>query len=162
MIRAWLANFDNLELAGRNGMHKYNNQDHSMMTALLAARNILGHGPFDPWKVNTDAEYHEEGLAARPRDAAAPYPVASPRPDPPLFRHEPRLPRESILTSRATARRRSRSGLECRLAIILAAEARQLLFVSPVADESDHSVQSSMYRTYPLTRGLPSRTGRMP
>ena len=40
-------------------MHKYNNQDHSMMTALLAARNILGLGKFDTWKVNTDAEYHE-------------------------------------------------------------------------------------------------------
>ena len=40
-------------------MHKYNNQDHSMMTALLAARNILGLGSFDTWKVNTDAEYHE-------------------------------------------------------------------------------------------------------
>ena len=60
VIRAWLQNFPNLELAGRNGMHKYNNQDHSMMTALLAARNILGLGQFDTWKVNTDAEYHEE------------------------------------------------------------------------------------------------------
>ena len=59
-IRAWLANLENLELAGRNGMHKYNNQDHSMMTALLAARNVLGLGDFDTWKVNTDAEYHEE------------------------------------------------------------------------------------------------------
>jgi protoporphyrinogen oxidase len=60
VIRAWLKGFDNLELAGRNGMHKYNNQDHSMMTALLAARNILGLGNFDTWKVNTDAEYHED------------------------------------------------------------------------------------------------------
>jgi protoporphyrinogen oxidase len=60
VIRDWLKRFDNLELAGRNGMHKYNNQDHSMMTALLAARNILGLGRFDTWKVNTDAEYHEE------------------------------------------------------------------------------------------------------
>ena len=59
MIRGWLENLANLELAGRNGMHKYNNQDHSMMTALLAARNILGQGKFDTWKVNTDAEYHE-------------------------------------------------------------------------------------------------------
>ena len=58
-IRGWLAGLPNLELAGRNGMHKYNNQDHSMMTALLAARNILGMGKFDTWKVNTDAEYHE-------------------------------------------------------------------------------------------------------
>ncbi len=59
VIRAWLKTLPNLELAGRNGMHKYNNQDHSMMTALLAARNILGLGTFDTWKVNTDAEYHE-------------------------------------------------------------------------------------------------------
>jgi protoporphyrinogen oxidase len=60
VIRAWLKGLTNLELAGRNGMHKYNNQDHSMMTALLAARNILGLGRFDTWKVNSDAEYHEE------------------------------------------------------------------------------------------------------
>jgi protoporphyrinogen oxidase len=59
IIRLWLKKLPNLELAGRNGMHKYNNQDHSMMTALLAARNILGLGSFDTWKVNTDAEYHE-------------------------------------------------------------------------------------------------------
>ena len=44
-------------------MHKYNNQDHSMMTAVLAARNILGQGQYDTWKVNTDAEYHEDGEA---------------------------------------------------------------------------------------------------
>jgi protoporphyrinogen oxidase len=50
----------NLQLVGRNGMHHYNNQDHSMMTALLAARNIALGTRFDPWKVNTDAEYHEE------------------------------------------------------------------------------------------------------
>lgn len=60
IIRQWLANLENLQVAGRNGMHKYNNQDHSMMTALLSARNIMGQGPFDPWCVNTDAEYHEE------------------------------------------------------------------------------------------------------
>jgi protoporphyrinogen oxidase len=50
----------NLQLAGRNGMHHYNNQDHSMMTALLAARNIARGLKLDPWKVNTSAEYHEE------------------------------------------------------------------------------------------------------
>ena len=61
VIRRWLAGLGNLELSGRNGMHKYNNQDHSMMTALLAARNILGLGRYDTWKVNTDAEYHEGG-----------------------------------------------------------------------------------------------------
>jgi protoporphyrinogen oxidase len=64
VIRDWLKNLPNLELAGRNGMHKYNNQDHSMMTAVLAARNILGIGRFDTWKVNTDAEYHESGPAS--------------------------------------------------------------------------------------------------
>jgi hypothetical protein len=69
-IRGWLQNLSNLELAGRNGMHKYNNQDHSMMTALLAARNILGLGRFDTWKVNTDAEYHEDGPESEPADAA--------------------------------------------------------------------------------------------
>jgi protoporphyrinogen oxidase len=60
VVRAWLESVaENLQLVGRNGMHKYNNQDHSMMAALLAARNLLGE-KWDPWKVNTDAEYHEE------------------------------------------------------------------------------------------------------
>jgi protoporphyrinogen oxidase len=60
VIRGYLEEkVPNLQLVGRNGMHKYNNQDHSMMTALLAAKNILGE-TWDPWKVNTDAEYHEE------------------------------------------------------------------------------------------------------
>ncbi|MEX1176914.1 MAG: NAD(P)/FAD-dependent oxidoreductase [Nitriliruptor sp.] len=59
-IRVWLDEaVPNLQTVGRNGMHKYNNQDHSMMAALLAARNLLGED-WDPWKVNTDAEYHEE------------------------------------------------------------------------------------------------------
>jgi hypothetical protein len=49
----------NLQLVGRNGMHHYNNQDHSMMTALCAARNIAVNAGLDPWSVNTDAEYHE-------------------------------------------------------------------------------------------------------
>lgn len=58
-IRAALAPFANLQVVGRNGMHKYNNQDHSMMTALLAVKNLEG-GAFNLWNVNTDAEYHEE------------------------------------------------------------------------------------------------------
>jgi protoporphyrinogen oxidase len=49
----------NLQLVGRNGMHHYNNQDHSMMTALCAARNIAVDAKLDPWSVNTDAQYHE-------------------------------------------------------------------------------------------------------
>jgi protoporphyrinogen oxidase len=52
--------YPGLHLVGRNGMHKYNNQDHAMMTALLCARNILaGQTLFNVWNVNQDAEYHE-------------------------------------------------------------------------------------------------------
>lgn len=58
-IRRAFARFTSLQVVGRNGMHKYNNQDHSMMTALLATRNIGGTA-FDVWKMNSDAEYHEE------------------------------------------------------------------------------------------------------
>jgi protoporphyrinogen oxidase len=64
-IRAELARaYPRLHLVGRNGMHKYNNQDHAMMTALLTARNILaGESLYDVWQVNQDAEYHEAGAA---------------------------------------------------------------------------------------------------
>ena len=57
--------FPTLHLVGRNGMHKYNNQDHSMMTGILAARNIIaGRRVADPWQVNEDAEYGEAGSTA--------------------------------------------------------------------------------------------------
>jgi protoporphyrinogen oxidase len=49
----------NLQLIGRNGMHKYNNQDHAMMTGLIAARNLMGES-YDAWRVNSDAQYMEE------------------------------------------------------------------------------------------------------
>jgi protoporphyrinogen oxidase len=63
--------FPNLHLVGRNGMHKYNNQDHAMMTAMLTARNILaGERLFDVWTVNEDAEYGEAGLSGA-REALA-------------------------------------------------------------------------------------------
>ncbi len=61
-MRRFLRRVPNLQLVGRNGMHRYNNQDHSMLTAILAARNILG-GHYDLWKVNVEQEYHEEGAA---------------------------------------------------------------------------------------------------
>jgi protoporphyrinogen oxidase len=67
-IRRWLGRLGNLRSAGRNGLHRYNNQDHSMMTALLGARNLLGTDDRDPWRVNIDAEYHEE---VREGDAVA-------------------------------------------------------------------------------------------
>ncbi len=54
------ARYPTLHQVGRNGMHKYNNQDHAMMTAMLTVENILsGARPFDVWNVNEDAEYHE-------------------------------------------------------------------------------------------------------
>ncbi len=59
------ARFPNLHLVGRNGMHKYNNQDHAMMTAMLCVENILADTKlYDLWAVNGDAEYHEAGEAA--------------------------------------------------------------------------------------------------
>jgi uncharacterized protein with NAD-binding domain and iron-sulfur cluster len=45
---------------GRNGLHRYNNQDHSMLTGLYAAQNILGGPHQDVWSVNTEQSYHEE------------------------------------------------------------------------------------------------------
>jgi protoporphyrinogen oxidase len=59
IVRGYLDAIENLQTVGRNGLHKYNNQDHSMMTALLAARNICGE-KHDVWAVNTELEYHEE------------------------------------------------------------------------------------------------------
>jgi protoporphyrinogen oxidase len=57
--------YPNLHLVGRNGMHKYNNQDHAMMTAMLCVENIVADTKlYDLWEVNGDAEYHEAGPAA--------------------------------------------------------------------------------------------------
>jgi protoporphyrinogen oxidase len=62
--RALDENCPTLHMVGRNGMHKYNNQDHAMMTAMLTAKNILGgERKYDVWAVNQDAEYHEAGTA---------------------------------------------------------------------------------------------------
>ena len=59
VIRRYLDGFANLQVAGRNGMHKYNNQDHSMVTAMLSVQNLLGER-HDVWAVNAEDEYHEE------------------------------------------------------------------------------------------------------
>ncbi|HEV6967725.1 NAD(P)/FAD-dependent oxidoreductase [Roseateles sp.] len=66
-LRAWLDGLDNLFLCGRNGMHRYNNQDHSMMSARLAAEAIMnnGAGRNAIWDVNIDDDYHEEDGAKR-------------------------------------------------------------------------------------------------
>jgi len=64
-VRSYLEDaYEGLHLIGRNGMHKYNNQDHAIMTAMLTVDNILAGTPlYDPWQVNEDAEYHESGSA---------------------------------------------------------------------------------------------------
>ncbi len=59
VLQAYLEGFENLQTVGRNGMHRYNNQDHSMLTGLLAAKNILGER-HDLWDVNTERSYHED------------------------------------------------------------------------------------------------------
>jgi protoporphyrinogen oxidase len=59
-VRDFLRTVPNLQLIGRNGMHRYNNQDHSMLTGILAARNIVG-GRFDLWNLTGDRDYLEEG-----------------------------------------------------------------------------------------------------
>ena len=61
IVRHYLAGFSNLRTFGRNGLHRYNNQDHSMWTAVLATLNLLDGTEYDVWSVNTEAEYHEEG-----------------------------------------------------------------------------------------------------
>ena len=59
IIRKFLDGLNNLHLVGRNGMHKYNNQDHSMLTAMLTVKNIMGAN-YNVWDVNVEQEYHEE------------------------------------------------------------------------------------------------------
>jgi protoporphyrinogen oxidase len=67
VLRAWLAeNAPNVHPVGRNGMHKYNNQDHSMYTAMLTVENIVGGAGHDIWSVNVEEEYHE--VASSPSD----------------------------------------------------------------------------------------------
>jgi protoporphyrinogen oxidase len=70
VIRGFLDGLNNFHTVGRNGMHKYNNQDHSMMAALLAVETMQG-GSADVWEINTDLEYHEE-QRVQPRDVASP------------------------------------------------------------------------------------------
>jgi protoporphyrinogen oxidase len=87
IMREWLAeNVPNVHPVGRNGMHRYNNADHSMLTAMHTVENILDGTRHDVWNVNVDQEYHEEkktGTAAsRPAGTGRDAPVI-PRPDGP-------------------------------------------------------------------------------
>ncbi|MEJ7892948.1 MAG: NAD(P)/FAD-dependent oxidoreductase [Solirubrobacteraceae bacterium] len=62
-IRAWLENYSNLQQVGRNGLHRYNNSDHSMLTSIRAVENILDGTDHDLWAVNVESVYHEEDVA---------------------------------------------------------------------------------------------------
>ncbi|GKS58411.1 hypothetical protein YTPLAS18_19380 [Nitrospira sp.] len=79
LIQEYLSTMRNLQTIGRNGLHRYNNQDHSMLTGLYAARNVLGEA-WDVWSVNTEKEYHEQGHVAHlnPGDRLVPERVAVP------------------------------------------------------------------------------------
>ena len=59
-VRTWLSGFKNFHTIGRNGLHKYNNQDHSMLTALRAVDEAVKGVDVDVWDINTDRSYHEE------------------------------------------------------------------------------------------------------
>lgn len=74
VIRQALGAISNLQTVGRNGLHKYNNQDHSMLTGILAARNLSGE-QHDVWRVNGDAEYLEDGHHETGRQVPRPLPT---------------------------------------------------------------------------------------
>ena len=61
-IKACLGKIPNLQTVGRNGMHRYNNQDHSMLAGHHAALRALGRVDLDPWEVNTERSYYEEQI----------------------------------------------------------------------------------------------------
>ncbi len=84
-IKAWLASVSNLTQVGRNGLHRYNNSDHSMLTAMRAVDNILLGSGHDIWAVNAESVYHEEDVADEnpyrnaPETKAMEQPLASER-----------------------------------------------------------------------------------
>jgi hypothetical protein len=84
VIREWLGQaVTNVHPVGRNGMHKYNNQDHSMLTALLTAENILDGAGHDVWTVNVEEDYHEEQRTTTSSGTGRDAPVLPRRPAPP-------------------------------------------------------------------------------
>ena len=60
VIRDWLEGIGNLQQVGRNGLHRYNNSDHSMLTAMRAVENVIAGTKHDLWAVNAESAYHEE------------------------------------------------------------------------------------------------------
>ena len=78
-VRRYLETFSNFQTIGRNGLHRYNNQDHSMLTGVYAARNVTGER-YDVWSVNTEKAYLENGRSATlsQGDRLVPAPVTVP------------------------------------------------------------------------------------
>jgi protoporphyrinogen oxidase len=102
-MRRWIAeNCPNVFPVGRNGMHRYNNQDHSMYTAMLSVENIFG-AEHDVWSVNVEEEYHEV-VAGGSNQATGDLPASAKG----TGRDAPVLPREAI--DAAAAARRERGG----------------------------------------------------
>jgi protoporphyrinogen oxidase len=69
VIQQWLDGLENFQTAGRNGLHRYNNQDHSMLTAMLAVQNLSGR-KHSLWDVNVERSYHEQFTVSVPPQAA--------------------------------------------------------------------------------------------
>ena len=59
-IKGWLEGIGNLQQVGRNGLHRYNNSDHSMLTAMRAVDNVMTGSKHDLWSINAESAYHEE------------------------------------------------------------------------------------------------------
>jgi protoporphyrinogen oxidase len=72
VIRSWLDGIENLQQVGRNGLHRYNNSDHSMLTAMRAVDNLLAGAHHDIWEVNAESAYHETHVADEHPYRAAP------------------------------------------------------------------------------------------
>jgi len=81
-IRTWLEGVDNLQQVGRNGLHRYNNSDHSMLTAIRAVENITLGTTHDIWAVNAESVYHEEDTPDEQPYRAAPETPAMQQPLP--------------------------------------------------------------------------------
>ena len=83
VLREFVEEFENLQTIGRNGLHRYNNQDHAMLTGIIAAGNIINDAKNDVWAVNEDKQYHEEisreRLRSEPQATHATSSVMSPR-----------------------------------------------------------------------------------
>src|SRR4051794_19474901 len=72
VIRAWLDGIENLQQVGRNGLHRYNNSDHSMLTAMRAVDNLVAGAEHDIWAVNAESVYHETHVEDEQPYRAAP------------------------------------------------------------------------------------------